>query len=163
MPGWAIALIVIGIIVAIFVVLYFIGKRLEKKQEEQDEQVQKTKQPMVMLIIDKKRMPLNKADLPPQVLEGTPKIFRRSKVPVVRVKVGPTITNMIADDRIFDEIPVKRQVRAMVSGIYIVDVRDMKNHKIVLDESQKKKRSWLQRQMDKISKAGGATTERKKK
>ncbi|HCW23702.1 MAG TPA: hypothetical protein DGX96_08700 [Lachnospiraceae bacterium] len=162
MPGWAIALIVIGIIVAIFIVLYFIGRRLQKKQEEQDEQVQKTKQPMVMLIIDKKRMPLNKADLPPQVLEGTPKMFRRSKVPVVRVKVGPQITNMIADDRIFDEIPVKRQVRAMVSGIYIVDVRDMKGHRIVLDESQKKKRNWLQRQMDKISRAGGATNEKKK-
>ena len=162
MPGWSIALIVIGIIVAIFIVLYFIGRRLQKKQEEQDEQVQKTKQPMVMLIIDKKRMPLNKADLPPQVLEGTPKMFRRSKVPVVRVKVGPQITNMIADDRIFDEIPVKRQVRAMVSGIYIVDVRDMKGHRIVLDESQKKKRNWLQRQMDKISRAGGATNEKKK-
>ena len=162
MPGWAIALIVIGIIVAIFIVLYFIGRRLQKKQEEQDEQVQKTKQPMVMLIIDKKRMPLNKADLPPQVLEGTPKMFRRSKVPVVRVKVGPQITNRIADDRIFDEIPVKRQVRAMVSGIYIVDVRDMKGHRIVLDESQKKKRNWLQRQMDKISRAGGATNEKKK-
>ena len=34
MPGWAIALIVIGIIVAIFIVLYFIGRRLQKKQEE---------------------------------------------------------------------------------------------------------------------------------
>jgi len=49
--------------------------------------------------------------------------MRRNKVPVVKAKVGPRIMTMVADEKIFDLIPVKKEVKAEVSGIYIVGIR----------------------------------------
>ena len=116
-------LIILVIAIGAFVALYFYGKRLEKRQAEQEEQIQASKQTTSMLIIDKKRLPLNKSGLPQMVIDQAPKLMRRSKVPVVKAKVGPRIMTMVADEKIFDLIPVKKEVKAEVSGIYIVGIR----------------------------------------
>ena len=79
-----------------------------------------------MLVIDKKRMPLKEAGLPQMVIEQTPKMMRRMKLPVVKAKVGPKIMTLISDEKIFDLIPVKREVKAQVSGIYIVGVKGVR-------------------------------------
>ena len=106
--------------------MYFLGKKTQKKQDEQREQIEATKQLMSMLIIDKKRIPLNKSGLPQIVIDETPWIFRRSKIPVVKAKVGPRIVKLVADEKIFDDIPLKKEVKAQVSGIYIVDVKGIR-------------------------------------
>ena len=55
------------------VALYFIGKRLQARQEQSDEQIQSMKQPMTLLIIDKKRLKLERVSgLPDQVIQQTP-------------------------------------------------------------------------------------------
>ncbi|MBQ6468988.1 MAG: hypothetical protein IJJ50_02925 [Lachnospiraceae bacterium] len=124
MPTWLIVMLIILVIaIGAFVALYFYGKRLEKRQAEQEEQIQASKQTTSMLIIDKKRLPLNKSGLPQMVIDQAPKLMRRSKVPVVKAKVGPRIMTMVADEKIFDLIPVKKEVKAEVSGIYIVGIR----------------------------------------
>ena len=109
-----IVLLVITAILAIgLVVLYFVGKRMQKKQEEQQSQIQAAAQTVSMLIIDKKRMKIKDAGLPPTVLEHTPKIMRGSKIPVVKAKAGPKIMTFICDSAIFDSIPVKKEVKGM--------------------------------------------------
>ena len=75
-----------------------------------------------MLVIDKKRMPIKDAGLPQIVLEQTPKLMRRSKLPIVKAKVGPKIMSLIADESIFELIPVKKEIKASVSGLYITKV-----------------------------------------
>ncbi len=60
------------------------------------------------MIIDKKRMRLNQSGLPQAVIDQTPKLMRRSKLPIVKAKVGPKVMTLIADDACFDMIPVKR-------------------------------------------------------
>ncbi|MFP9036102.1 hypothetical protein ACLI2Q_18730, partial [Enterococcus faecalis] len=77
------------------VVLYFLGKKAQKKQSEQQEQIDAMKQTVSMLIIDKKRMKLKDAGLPSVVVEQTPKLLRGSKLPVVKAKVGPQIMTLI--------------------------------------------------------------------
>ena len=67
-----IAVVLIGVIVA----LYFLGKKAQKQQAEQEAQIEATKQTFSMLIIDKKRMKLKDAGLPAMVLEQTPKLLR---------------------------------------------------------------------------------------
>ena len=134
--------------------LYFFGKRLQKKQDEQNERIQAYKQPVVMLVIDKKKLKLKESGLPDEVISQTPWYARRSKVPIVKVKVGNKIMNLIADDKIFDMIPIKKQVKAMVSGIYIVEVKGMRGQKLVADTNVKK--SWFRRQMDKLQEKAGA-------
>ena len=85
--------------------------------------------------------------LPDQVIQQTPWYAKRSKVPVVKAKVGPQYINFICDEKIFDLVPVKKQVKAMVSGIYIVEVRGIRG-KLPTDGEPKKK-SWIEKLQEK--------------
>lgn len=108
------------------VALYFLGKRAQKKQDEQQAQIEAAKQTTSMLIIDKKRMPIKESGLPQMVIDQTPKLMRRTKLPIVKAKIGPKIMVLVADEKIFDLIPVKKEVKATVSGIYITEVRGVR-------------------------------------
>ena len=48
---------------------------------------------------------------------------RRAKLPIVKAKVGPRMMNLICDVLIYDMIPVKKEVKATVSGLYITAVK----------------------------------------
>ena len=124
--GTIIFIIVVLAMIGILVALYFYGKKLEKKQAEQKAQLDAMAQNVTMLIIDKKRMKLKEAGLPAAVLENTPKYLRGSKVPVVKAKVGARIMTLMCEEKIFDLIPVKKEVKAVVSGLYITDVRGIR-------------------------------------
>ena len=126
MPTWSIVLLcILAVLIIGVVVLYFLGKKAQKKQAEQEEMMQANKQTISMLIIDKKRMKLKDSGLPQVVIDQTPKLMRRSKLPIVKAKIGPQIMSLICDDKIFDSVPVKKEVKAVVSGIYILDVRGL--------------------------------------
>ena len=148
--GWIIAIIVLVVFVGIWVGLYFFGKKMQKKQEAQQEQMQAAAQPASLLIIDKKRMKIRDANLPKVVLEQVPKRMRGSKMPIVKAKIGPQVMSLICDDAIFDEIPVKREVKAMISGIYIVSVKNIR--KSATQEDEKKKVSLRTRLLKKQQK-----------
>ncbi|MGN0323076.1 MAG: hypothetical protein ACI4R7_05885 [Oliverpabstia sp.] len=126
MKVWMVLLIILIVLAAVMVVLYFVGKRVQKKQDERQEQIEAAKQTTTMLIIDKKRLPIKDSGLPQMVIDQTPKLMRRSKLPIVKAKIGPRIMVLVADDKIFDQIPLKKEVKATVSGIYITDVRGMR-------------------------------------
>lgn len=106
----AITLLVIVIVLAIIIaVLYFLGKKAQKKQAEQQELLDANKQTVSMLIIDKKRMKMKDAGLPQMVIDQTPKMMRGSKLPIIKAKVGPQIVSLICDEKIFENVPVKRK------------------------------------------------------
>ena len=118
MSNVTIVLLVILIVLIIgCVVLYFLGKKAEKKQADQQAQLEAAAQTVSMLVIDKKRLKIKDAGFPPIVLENTPKYLRRSKVPVVKAKVGPKVMTLMCDADIFPLVPVKKEVKATVSGI----------------------------------------------
>ncbi len=121
-------LLVVAIIVAVvLLVLYFVGKKLEKKQIESETQMKAASQTVSILVIDKKKMKLKDAGLPAIVLEQTPRYLRSSKVPIVKAKIGPKIMSLICDMAIYDQIPVKKEVKAVLSGIYIMDVKGLRS------------------------------------
>lgn len=123
MPWWGILIIIAAAAVAVMLVLYFMGKRNQKKQEAQQEQIDAMKQTVSMLVIDKKMLRVKDSGLPQAVIDQTPKLMRRAKLPVVKAKVGPKIMVLIADKAIFDIIPVKKEVKATVSGLYITGLK----------------------------------------
>lgn len=149
--GTIILLVILAILVIGIVVLYFVGKRLQKKQEAQQEQINAAAQSVSMLIIDKKRVKMKDSGLPAAVIAQTPKMMRRSKVPVVKAKVGPRISTFLCDAEIFDMIPVKKEVKATVSGLYITSVKGL--HRPIAPTETKKKslRSRLKRRYEKAS------------
>lgn len=139
MPVWSIVLLVIlAVLIVAFIVLAVIGSRLKKKQDAQQEQIEAAKQTMSMLVIDKKKMKLKDAGLPKMVLDQTPKYLRGTKTPVVKSKIGPRVMTLMCDPKVFDQIPVKAEIKAEVSGIYIVGIKSVRGGKIVVEEKKKK-------------------------
>ncbi|WP_343210176.1 hypothetical protein [Anaerolentibacter hominis] len=127
MQTWQIVLLVVlAVVLVVLAVLYFVGRKLQKKQDQASAQLEVGKQTVSMLVIDKKRMKLKEAGLPSIVLEQTPKYLRGSKVPIVKAKVGPKIMSLVCDEKIFDYVPVKKEIKAVVNGIYIMDVRGIR-------------------------------------
>ena len=148
MKVWQVLLIILVILIAVLVVLYFLGKRAQKKQEENQAQIEAAKQTVNMLIIDKKRLRIKESGLPQMVIDQTPKLMRRTKLPIVKAKIGPRIMTMVADEKIFDLIPLKKEVKATISGIYITDVRSVRGTL----EQPKQKEKFFQRMKNKIAK-----------
>ena len=132
-----IVLIVLAVLVVAFIALLIYGNHLRKKSEAQQAQIEAAKQVMSMLIIDKKRMKIKDANLPKIVLEQTPKYLQGAKLPIVKAKVGPRIMTLIADEKIFNDIPVKAEVKAEVSGIYIVGIKSVRVGMPVKEEPKK--------------------------
>lgn len=148
MKTWQIVLLTITAILLIaMVVLYFLGKRLQKKKDESDKQMAATSQTVPMLIIDKKKMKLKEAGLPAIVYEQTPKLLRRQKVPIVKAKVGPKIQTFMCDSLVFDDIPIKESVRVTVSGLYITGVKGLR--KPLQRDVKPKKKKLAQRLSEK--------------
>lgn len=135
-PFLIVTLVIIAILVIAIVVLTILGKKAQKRQEEQQAQMDAMKQSVSMLIIDKKRMRINEAGLPSAVLENTPKLLRRSKLPILKVKIGPQIMNLVCDEKIFDSVPVKKEVKAEVSGIYVTSVKGIRGTTVVREEKK---------------------------
>lgn len=143
-------LVILVILVIALVVLYFVGRRMQKKQSAQQEQMEAAKQTISMLIIDKKKLPIKESGLPQMVIDQTPKLMRRSKLPIVKAKVGPRIMTLVSDAAIFDSIPVKKEVKAVVSGIYIMEVKGVRGPLETVQK--KKKKGFFAKMKEKASK-----------
>ena len=146
-PGTIILLVVIAITIAAMVAMYFVGKKTQAQREEQEAQMAAVAQTVSMLIIDKKRLKIKDSGLPQVVIDQTPWYMRWSKLPVVKAKVGPKVMTLIADESIFAEIPVKKEVKATVSGIYITAVRGLRGPL----EKPEGKKSWRAKLKDKYN------------
>lgn len=119
-------LVILVIAVIILAVLYFLGRKLEKRQVEQQSMMEAAAQTVSMLVIDKKKMKIKDAGLPKMVYEQTPKYMRWAKVPVVKAKVGPKVMTLMADERVFAALPVKTEAKVVVSGIYITEIKSIR-------------------------------------
>ena len=120
-------LLVILVIVAVaLAVLYFMGRKLEKRQVEQQNLLEAAAQTVTMLVIDKKKMKIKDANLPKIVYEQTPKYLRWAKVPVVKAKVGPKVMTLLADEKVFAVLPLKTEAKVVISGIYITQLKSVR-------------------------------------
>lgn len=120
MDPLAIVFTVILVIAAIIAILYFVGRRLQKKQNESQQMIDQNRQKVTAFIIDKKKAKITEANFPKSVMDQVPKRMKLFKLPLVKVKVGPQIVTMIADKPVFEALPLKKQVQLEISGGYIL-------------------------------------------
>lgn len=140
MPVWSIIVLIITIILAaILIGLVIVGRKLQKRQDESQAQIDAAKQTMSLLVIDKKMMKMKDSGLPKIVLDQTPKYLRGRKMPIVKAKIGPKVMSLMCDPKVFEQLPIKAEVKAEVSGIYIVGIKSVRGGKIVVPEKKKKK------------------------
>ena len=129
----AITLLVIVIVLAIIIaVLYFLGKKAQKKQAEQQELLDANKQTVSMQIIDTQRTKMKEAGHP---------------------KVGPQIGALICEEKIFESVPVKKEVKAVVSGIYVLDVKGLHGK---TEAAPEKKKGFFKRMIASAQEKAGA-------
>ncbi|MCT4545193.1 MAG: hypothetical protein N4A63_16805 [Vallitalea sp.] len=126
MEWWEILLLVIGIIVVIFTILYFVGRKLQGKADNQQSIINQNKTTASILVIDKKKQKVKDSNLPKMVQDQIPKYIRFRKLPMVKAKIGPKITTLMCDDKVFKELPVKKMVKVDLAGIYIVGIKGYK-------------------------------------
>lgn len=65
---------------------------------------------------------------------------------------------LIADEQIYDEIPVKKEVKATVSGLYITGVRGLRGP---LEKPVKKKKGFRAKLQEKYNEANAKLKESK--
>ena len=124
METWMIVTLVIVLVVAAaLIALYIIGSKMQKKQEKAQADMQIGAQTYSILVIDKKKMKMKDAGFPAFVMEQTPKYLRNAKMPVVKAKIGPKVMSLMCEPKVFDLIPVKKEVKVVMNGIYIMDVK----------------------------------------
>ena len=123
MPVWVrVIIIVLAVIIGILIALIIIGRKMQKKQQASQADIEAASQIISMLVIDKK-MKVKDATLPKVVAEQIPKYMRFAKLPLVKAKVGPKVMTLIADVKVFDALPLKTEVKVAVSGIYITEIK----------------------------------------
>ena len=147
---WKVLLAILIILVIALIVLYFLGRRVRKRQAAASEQMEAMKQTVSMLIIDKKKLPLKSSGLPQMVIDQTPWYLRRSKMPIVKAKVGPRIMVLVADQSVYDVLPIKSEVKVEISGIYITKLKSVRGGTI----KQVEKKGWLARLRDRFGTGG---------
>ena len=110
-------LLIIGVVV--MAVLYFLGSNAA--------------QTVSLLVIDKKKVKMTQAvqaGLPKMVLDQTPRYLRWTKVPIVKAKIGPKIVTLVADERVFQTLPVKTEAKVVLSGLYISQIKSVRGGSI---------------------------------
>lgn len=131
-------LVILAVVLVAFVVLYFVGRRLQKKQEASQASIDAAAQTMNFFIIDKKKMKLSEAGLPKAVTEQTPKYLRRAKLPMIKVKVGPRVMSLICDAKVYETLAPKQEVKATVSGIYVTSAKRIRGPIVETDPKKRK-------------------------
>ncbi len=149
MPTWTIVMLVIlAILVVLFVALLIYGRKMQKKQEASQADIRTGAQTFSILVIDKKRMRIKEAGFPQIVIDQTPKYLRRTKVPVVKAKIGPKVATLMCEEKIFDLVPIKKEIKAVINGIYILDVKGLRGGL----EQRPVKQGFIKKMKSKITK-----------
>lgn len=144
--GWIIFIVVTCLLIGGLIALSILGKKMQKKQEDSEKQMRQGAQLVSIFVIEKKRTKLTEAGLPQIVVDQTPKYLRRSKIPVVKAKIGPKIASLMCDEKAFSVIPEKKEVKVLLNGIYIVEAKSARGGL----EAPPVKKKFSQKVSDKI-------------
>ncbi len=140
--GWIVLIVVLVILVALIIGLYFLGKRAEKETGRAKRTGGGNRPECDNAYHRQEKVTDQRFRSAEQVIAQTPFYAKLSKLPIVKAKVGPKVMSLICDATIFDEIPVKKEVKARVSGLYITSVRGL-HGKTESEDGKKKKRGFV--------------------
>jgi len=136
------ALVLVAIIlVIVFVVLYFLNKWAGRRMADQQDMVERHKQPATIYVIDKKKDKITNANLPKAMAEQIPRMGRMMKMPLVKAKIGPQIMTLVCDKAVFDALPVKKTVTVELAGAYIVGMKGMKTKQQLAEQRKARRQS----------------------
>ena len=139
LTGWDILFLVFIVVAVLGVGLYFLNRWASTKMVEQQETMDRVKQMVTIFVIDKKKEKPANSTLPKEVKAKLPKIYRFLKMPMVKAKVGPQIVTLISDQKVYEALPLKKNVKVELAGIYIAGMQGLKSKKEMLALAKSKK------------------------
>ena len=71
------------------------------------------------------------------------------KVPVVKAKIQTRIMTLIADNKVYEILPVKKQVTCTVSGMYITELKSIRGGTV--PKLPEKKKGFMQKLREKAA------------
>ena len=122
-----IVLLLTIIVVVVVFGLYLFNRWASRKAGAQMDAIEQMKQYTTIYVIDKQKIRSKDANLPKAVADNIPRAMRFMKMPFVKAKVGPQVTTLMCDPRVFKALPVKKSVKVAVAGIYIAEMPGMKS------------------------------------
>ncbi len=131
-----IIIIVLGVIAG---GLYFLNKKLGTKMNAAQSMIEQTKQVTSIYVIDKKKDKITNVNMPKMVLDQVPFYQKHLNNYFVQAKIGPQIMTLMCDKHTFEAVPVKKNVKVELAGIYIVSVVGMKSKEEMKEIKKKKK------------------------
>lgn len=131
-------IIITVVLVVIFGILYYLNKKNLGKVIQAQEFIEQNKTTVQIFVIDKKMDKPTPANMTKSIYEQMGKASRMRKMPLVKAKVGPQIVNLMCDKAVYEVIPVKKNVKVELAGIYIVKIHGM-------NLADKKKKTFKER------------------
>ena len=129
-------LVILFIAAIVLGVMYYFGRKMEKRQVEQQSMIDAAKQTVSIIAIDKKKMKMSESGMPKEAIDAVPWYAKRMKVPVVKVKIGPKIMTMLADEKAYLQLPLKTEAKVVISGLYITEVKSARGGLIPLPKKK---------------------------
>ena len=128
-----IVLIVLGIVAAVLVILYFVGSKLQSKQLNAEKAMKQMSMVLSLLVLDKQKCRIKDSGLMKQVQGAIPAYMKWRKFPIVKARIikaniagGAQVMSFICDPKVFKVLPVKTEVKVTVAGIYITKLHSAK-------------------------------------
>jgi len=119
--------IILGIVAAAFIAAFiFFRKKLKSKMDEQQSMVDQHKVSTQILVLEKRKDKVANANIPKNVIDQIPKLYKIRKVPLVKAKIGPQVMDLLCDEAVFDKLPEKKTVQVDLAGIFIAGIRQKK-------------------------------------
>jgi hypothetical protein len=141
MTVWDWLLIIFLIVCALVAGFYFLNKWAYKKMDEQNQIIDQHKMSVTIYPISKKRDKITNINLPKAVAEQIPARAKLVKMNFIQAKVGPQIMTLVAEKNIYEAMPLKRNVKVELAGIYIVGMQGLKSAKEVKADKKAKKQN----------------------
>lgn len=135
-----IILIIALVVGAVALVLYLLNKWSYKKIDENQAMIERHGQTATIFVIDKSSGRLKEGMLPKAAMEQMPFHSKLLKMYFVKAKVGPQIVTLICEKNVYNALPVKKNVKVEIAGIYISAMHGMKS-KEEMKELKKAKKS----------------------
>ncbi|MCD8089333.1 MAG: hypothetical protein LUD81_01680 [Clostridiales bacterium] len=134
-----ITLILVVVLAAAVAALFFLSRWATSKYDDQQTQINRMKQSTTIYVISKKHDKAENVNLPKVVTEQMPKLGKFMKMYFVQAKIGPQIITLITDKNVYNAIPVKKNVKAEIAGLYIVSIAGLKSADQMKKERKAKK------------------------
>lgn len=123
--GSDIFIIVLVLIAAIVAGLYYLNRKTMRRVIQTQDFIDQNRMTAQIFVIDKKQERPSAHNLPKNVFEQLPKSAKMRKTYLVKAKVGPQIITLMCDKPVYEVLPVKKNVKVDLAGMYIVSITGM--------------------------------------